>query len=108
MGGSELGPSLDLTGAKGKSPNRIYRIGIELEGGWTKLPPGTRGLQHDGSVQFPARELGDAAITTGELAAGPMSMQEWEGWLKIHYPQRVNATCGMHVHLSPRTPLAYS
>ena len=105
--GQELGKSLDLSGSKGKSPIRIYRIGFELEGGWTKLPPGTRGLQHDGSVQI-ERGLGETALVTGELANGPMSMQEWEGWLKTHYPQKVNQTCGMHVHLSPRTALAYS
>lgn len=104
---AELGKALDLTGSKGKAPNRIYRIGIELEGGWTKLPPGTRGLQHDGSVQID-RGIGDQPLLTGELANGPMSMQEWESWLKIHYPQRINGTCGMHVHLSPRTSLCYS
>lgn len=104
---SNLGPPLDLKGLLGKSPNRIYRIGIELEGAWTKLPVGCRGLQHDGSVQVP-RELGDPEFHTGELANGPMTMEEWPKWLKANYPQRVNATCGMHVHLSPRTALAYS
>jgi hypothetical protein len=105
---SNLGPPLDLGKVLHKSPNRIYRIGIELEGGWTKLPPGCRGLQHDGSIQGLQREMGDPELTIGELANGPMTMEEWPKWLKANYPQRVNATCGMHVHLSPITALAYS
>lgn len=105
--GNELGAPLDLGGKKGKAPNRIYRIGIELEGGWTKLPPGCKGLGHDGSVII-ERVLGDPPLLLGELANGPMVMEEWRTWLKKHYPQRVNDTCGMHVHLSPRTSLAYS
>lgn len=102
-----LGKPLDIDRYRTGAPNRIYRIGIELEGGWTKLPTGTRALEHDGSVVI-ERGIGDPNLQTGELANGPMTMQEWEPWLKSHYPQRVNQTCGMHVHLSPRTALSYS
>lgn len=105
--GVEHGPPIPIDGVLGKAINRIYKIGIELEGGWTKLPTGTRQLAHDGSVVIP-RQQGEPEIFTGELANGPMDMNEWQKWLKGHYPQKVNDTCGMHVHLSPRTALVYS
>lgn len=105
--GKDLGPPIDIDRFKGKAPNKIYRIGIELEGGWVKLPPGVTRLQHDGSVQID-RAIGDPAFQPGELAIGPITMEEWPKWLKVNYPQKVNHTCGMHVHLSPRTSLAYS
>jgi hypothetical protein len=105
--GKELGPPLDLDAFKGKAPNRVYRIGIELEGGWIKLPPGVQRLQHDGSVQIP-REMGDPAFQVGELGIGPLTLEEWSKWLKVNYPQKVNASCGMHVHLQLATSLAYS
>lgn len=104
---NKLGAPVDLDGVKGKSPNRIYRIGIELEGGWTKLPPGVRQLQHDGSVVI-EQQLGEPRLQLGELANGPMTMEEWKSWMKSAYPQRVNDTCGMHVHFTPSTALAYS
>lgn len=105
--GSELGAPLNIDAFRDKSKNRIYRIGIELEGGWIKLPPGVRQLQHDGSVQID-RALGDPQFQTGELAIGPIELNEWRKWLKSHYPQKVNQTCGMHVHVQPTTSLAYS
>jgi hypothetical protein len=37
-----------------KTKQRIYRIGIELEGGWNKVPDGTQVIR-DGSVHFEAR-----------------------------------------------------
>lgn len=103
----DLGKPLDIDKYRVGSPNRIYRIGIELEGGWIKLPTGTKALEHDGSVII-ERGIGEPQLHIGELANGPMTMLEWEAWLRSHYPQRVNGTCGMHVHLSPRTALSYS
>lgn len=103
----KLGQPINLDAVMGKAPNRIYRIGIELEGGWTKLPAGVRQLQHDGSVVI-QQQLGEPRLQLGELANGPMTMEEWKGWLKSSYPQRVNDTCGMHVHFTPTTALGYS
>lgn len=107
MSPQKLGTPVDIGAARGRAPNRIYRIGIELEGGWTKLPAGIRQLQHDGSVVID-QELGEPRLTLGELANGPMTMTEWQAWVKMAYPQRVNDTCGMHVHFTPSTALAYS
>lgn len=104
---TELGPALEIDAFRGKVKNRIYRIGIELEGGWVKLPPGVRQLQHDGSVQI-EQDLGEPRFQTGELAIGPITLDEWPKWLKTHYPQKVNQTCGMHVHLQTTTSLAYA
>lgn len=41
--------ALDLDKVLGRARNFVYRVGIELEGGWKKLPEGVR-LAHDGSV----------------------------------------------------------
>jgi hypothetical protein len=106
MGAQDLGPSLNIDAFRGKVYNRIYRIGIELEGGWIKLPPGVRQLQHDGSVQIEPQA--GIPLQIGELAIGPITLQEWPRWLKTHYPQKVNQTCGMHVHLQTTTSLAYA
>lgn len=42
---------LNLDRLLGKCKNRIYFVGVELEGGWDKLPPGTK-LIRDGSIHF--------------------------------------------------------
>lgn len=83
---------VDLTSVLGdplvlaKLKNRIYRIGIELEGGWTKLAPGMA-LTHDGSVVFnnPPRtgrclELYNIINYGGPewYGAGPVRRQELE------------------------------
>lgn len=80
----------------------IDKLGIELEGGWTK---GERGKQlfpdvphhFDRSVEFRADT---DALHIGELASPPMSLEAALEWLKAHYPQRVNASCGYHIHTS--------
>jgi hypothetical protein len=42
---------------EGSLKNRVYRVGLELEGGWDELPPGVHdignALVHDGSVNIP-------------------------------------------------------
>lgn len=43
---------LEIDKYLGRSKQMIYRLGIELEGGWNKLPDGIMGLQHDGSVHI--------------------------------------------------------
>jgi hypothetical protein len=39
---------------KGKTKNRIYRVGVELEGAWEKTPKFKYGekIDHDGSVKI--------------------------------------------------------
>lgn len=125
--------------------NRIARVGIELEGGWEKLPEGVR-LVRDGSIQgldpgVPPdlqRQI-DAVVerinherrtaTTatanayhlrmvalnkeyegllklvprmevGELPSPPMEVAKVPLWVKQYYPSHVNASCGLHVHMS--------
>lgn len=55
---------LNLDPALHKARNRIHRLGIELEGGWEKLPKGMH-LVHDGSVSVPAPP-GAGGLTSAE------------------------------------------
>lgn len=107
-----------------KARNRIYRIGIELEGGWTKLPKETK-LTHDGSVRFSGLSGGETIgrdrdgrgvvlhqdpggpAYVGELPSPPLEMDKWKPWVRQFYPSHVNDTCGMHVHMSFRSALTY-
>lgn len=105
-----LGEALDIDKARGKGRNRIHRIGIELEGGWRKVPPGTQ-IGPDGSVQITRYQ--DERLIVGELSSPPLSLDPkdepiyWTTWLKKFYPSHVNETCGMHVHLSFKLALTY-
>lgn len=117
----------------GKAKDRLYRIGIELEGGWEKLPEGIRELEHDGSVriQIAATKLEDvytpdqikqaqsARITlppingcfkkllTGEIPSMVLEVKDYPTWMRKYYPHFVNETCGMHVHMSFTSALHY-
>ena len=99
--------ALDISALRGRARNRVYRVGLELEGGWSKLPPGVR-LAHDGSVRFqiPVPHIGEFPSGVLDIAKGSPTF--WQTWLKINYPQFVNETCGMHVHLSFKTAFAYN
>lgn len=91
---------LDLTPYLGKAKNRINRIGIELEGAWKALPPGTK-LDPDGSVRPYAnnKEQQDHPYR-GELTSAALVPIEFNGWMIKNYPTLVNNTCGLHVHMS--------
>lgn len=99
--------ALDIDHARNKARNRIYRVGIELEGGWDRLPPGTR-LTHDGSVRFPMPIACVGEMPSGILDTAKGSPTYWENWLRTNYPKHTNETCGMHVHLSFKTAFAYN
>lgn len=81
---------------------RNYRyvklVGVELEGGWRE-PPFDVG--HDGSVNVNANVV-------GEVASPPMRPHEVEAWTLAHYPQSVNHTAGIHVHVSTHLPMHYA
>ncbi len=93
--------------------NFVYRVGIELEGGWLKLPEGVD-LARDGSIigieLTPAELLasknqkmnGEAYLylKIGELASEPMELTKLTPWIQQSYPSHVNETCGLHVHYS--------
>ena len=100
-----------LTSSKRLDPggnrSRVLKVGIELEGGWSKLPRGVSGLVHDGSVQFPGILGSPPPAYVGELPSTPQDPKDVEKWILAHYPQFVNATCGLHVHMSFRQPLLY-
>lgn len=88
----EIGPHL------GKVKNRVALVGVELEGGWKKLPPGVVQLERDGSVfndRIPA-----GVNFMGELPLGPALPAGIGQLIRDNHPSQVNATCGMHVHMS--------
>lgn len=82
--------------------NRIALVGIELEGGWERLPKGAE-VTRDTSVQFPI-----PIPHVGEIVSRPLELAEYPKWLKQFYPHHVNDRCGMHVHMSFKTALTYS
>lgn len=95
---SENVKPLNLDAYLGKIKNRIALVGVELEGGWITLPPGVQNLEHDGSV-FNGR-LPAGVKYIGELPLGPAIPAAIDELMRINHPQKVNATCGMHVHMS--------
>ena len=99
--------AVDISQARGKARNRIYRVGLELEGGWNNLQPGIR-LVHDGSVRFATAvpHIGEMPSPVLEVIKG--SPTYWVPWLKVNYPHHINETCGMHVHMSFKTAFAYN
>jgi hypothetical protein len=84
--------------------NRVSRIGVELEGGWNVLPKGVN-LDGDGSV-FKGRRV--AGIQYGELPFGPVMPAAVPKFIKKYYPQHIDKTCGMHIHMSFKNLLRYS
>ena len=84
--------------------SRIINVGIEIEGGWTRLPPGAR-IVRDGSVHLP--EVGEDLVAIGEFPSHPMSPSDVDMWMRAFYPQYVNSTCGLHVHMSFKHALQY-
>lgn len=79
----------------------IDKIGVELEGGWNKIPPDVNEIGHDGSVMVIAKHV-------GEIASPPGKPKEILSWVLRNHPTAVNQTCGMHVHVSFRRILDYS
>jgi hypothetical protein len=92
---------LNLDAYLGKVKNRVELVGVELEGGWVKLPPGVQALEHDGSVFNGRMPAGVNHI--GELPIGPALPAGIAELIRINHPQKVNNTCGMHVHMSFQT-----
>jgi hypothetical protein len=119
---------LDISQRLGKVRNRVYKVGVELEGGWRQIPKGVDHIERDGSVKFAAEQQAFDAIDMQRIAAGllprnrnrlpglhvgelpsPILLPEnLEKWLSHHYPQEVNKTCGMHVHMSFRNVFQYA
>ena len=71
---------------------RIKAVGVELEGGWDRLPPAE--MHRDGSVTVDA-------LIVGEISSPPIpDFSAVEEWVRANYPHRVNSSCGLHVHVS--------
>ena len=113
--------------------NRIYRVGIELEGGWEK-PPRTVKIIRDGSIEgnlgnfkvvngniteplaTRARILVDDDMPpprsmpnffVGEIPSPILDVKQYAAWITQHYPQHVNESCGLHTHASFKSRLNY-
>jgi hypothetical protein len=72
-------------------------IGVELEGGWNSPPAAAARYKQDGSVTI------QAEWKSGEIPSAPLPVSDWfsvEDWISANYPDHVNRTCGIHVHLS--------
>lgn len=126
---------LDIDKVLGKARNQVFRVGIELEGGWNSLPEGTNDIIRDGSVEVSPPDNGEfqkryraweikyrdaqregrifsqpppvSTFRVGELPSPPMEVEKVEPWMNKFYPHAVNATCGLHVHMSFKTALQY-
>lgn len=93
---------LEIEALLGQPKNRVVRIGVELEGAWKSLPPGTN-LEADGSVfKDPATGLKvvPPGHKSGELPIGPIQCAALPKFLKKYYPHKTDKSCGMHVHMS--------
>jgi len=92
----------------------IEKIGLELEGGWKKIPLDFRGcppeIITDLSIDGRTYDTDVPLETThvGEIVSPPLLLSEWTSWLFHHYPTQVNRTCGLHVHLSVTTKREYA
>lgn len=101
------GEPRDLDKWLGRAKKRVHRVGVELEGGWSALPDKTK-IIRDGSVMFDDRTIMEHNLRyIGELPSPPLEPPRLAGWLRKFYPPAVNATCGMHVHMSFRNVLEY-
>jgi len=80
-----------------KLRNRIHKVGLELEGGWDEIPKGSR-IIRDSSVELlPQRHVGENVSHPIEIGS---NYDPVDRWLEKNYPDGVNHTCGMHVHVS--------
>lgn len=78
----------------------IRLVGIELEGGWDRVPPSR--IHEDGSV------TADGNYRRGEISSPPLKRSDIAQWVEANYPDNVNASCGLHVHTSIRNVGRYS
>lgn len=87
----------------------IKTVGLELEGGWMDVNRNpTLQLGTDGSVSVPGRP-GEASPVNGELRSGILdSRAAVSAFLHWGYPENVNGTCGLHVHIGFRNLLPFA
>jgi len=82
-----------------KTCNKIYRIGVELEGNFEHMPDFKGSFHTDGSVtgfeRFDSRDS-----NYGEYVSQKLEVSEVAEWIDICHPTQTNRTCGGHVHIS--------
>jgi hypothetical protein len=83
---------------------KIHLVGVELEGGWKKTFPNTPFVR---DVSVRGEEV-EGCPHYGELPSPPLTPFRIMEWIKEHYPDRSNAYCGMHVHVSLKDQRDYA
>jgi hypothetical protein len=97
-----------------RSFDRISRVGVELEGGWDSDPSGRTGahrlaegggrLVDDGSVSTPGNFRGGAELRSRPLT----SLDDVMAFVQNCYPENVDGSAGLHVHVSVRSTRDYA
>jgi len=91
--------------------SRIAKVGCEIEGIiFANRPEVQKLMYEDNSVEFDNLDYQDAYDVeeqagnenlAGELASKPFSsLRELSQWIRYHYPDKTNKTCGLHCHVS--------
>lgn len=90
--------------------NRIYRVGIEMEGGWLSIPDGGKAkIGHDGSVFRAGCPPGWPRLAaTGEIASAPIEPALAASWMRKYHPSHIDESCGLHIHMGFKSALHYS
>lgn len=102
------GNPIDLDHYFGTTANRIQTIGIEVEGAWAKVPKmGWGSIHHDASV-FKGVAVPIRVEAKGEIASPPLIPAAKTKWLADNYPQYVDSTCGLHIHMKFKKAHYYS
>lgn len=96
---------LDIDNLLGTTWNRIDRMGVELEGGWKALPDGIPPTRDTSVFKDQGNKM--PGYHVGEIPIGPMLPAALSARMKKFYPDFVDHSCGMHVHMSFETLLFY-
>lgn len=112
MAVSTILPIDNMLGEENRGKNRVMYVGVELEGVWTTVPKGAR-ITKDTSVKgFSPTLLNRIADTgvggIGEISSPPIMPAMIGSWVKSHYPQHINDSCGLHIHMSFASCARYS
>lgn len=80
---------------------KINRVGIELEGAW-HIDTAKRRLKEDGSVGVSCDCSPCRRVENGEKASRTLLpvTKSIKTFVETNYPDHVNSSCGMHVHVS--------
>lgn len=86
----------------------IAYAGVELEGAFHFEDEDERRFHEDGSVNYDLC-CGDECCFVGEVSSSPKdSLAAVRRFVRNFYPEHVDGSCGLHVHLSTFSPATYS